>query len=232
MLRNSSMPKEPSEHEFGEEEPSEHESGVEKEEEDLRMEASEHESGGAAVGAATEVTAKRGKVSADLCALRLSALRAIKFSLNRLQRVLKRQRAHYEDRVPEMAVAMERALIPPTSDELKARQDAVEAAYVVLEGQAALLRTSLQNVRMAETALEPTASWTPAAVAFSVSAPGSQWSVDQVFSDGTPHPRVLNTLKSLFEAAYSNPDKKKNKLKKPYLGSKKKAKLGDTVTQI
>lgn len=57
-----------------------------------------------------------------------------------------------------MAAAMERALTPPTSGELKARQEAVEAAYVDSEGHAALMRTSLQKVRIAEAALEPSAS--------------------------------------------------------------------------
>ena len=109
------------------------------------------------VGTATEKTVKRGKVSSDLCSLRLSALRAIKFSLNRLHRVLKEAENSLRG-VPEMAAAMERAQTPPTSGELKARQEAVEAAYVDLEGHAALMRTSLQKVRIAEAALEPSAS--------------------------------------------------------------------------
>jgi hypothetical protein len=155
---------------------------------------------------------------------RASARRALQFAVGRLHGVLAEQRRFYEERFPpddngsrqdlavlSAAAPLQSAAQPPQDNSLA---NVVEEAYKLVDERAASLRTALELLRRAECASSPLTSFVPAVVAFSVSAPGSTWAYYSFQSQGTPLPRVVKILESLFLAAYSNSVQLENRPKK------------------
>jgi hypothetical protein len=110
---------------------------------------------------------------------------------------------------------------PSGQEEIDAKKD-VEAAYTLMESEAVNFKSALERVRRTELALSPAKGSSPAVVAFAVSGPGTTWANDVFSSQETPMPRVVQTLGSLFLAAYSSPVRSENKPKRSYpLGTNK-----------
>ena len=65
----------------------------------------------------------------------------------------------------------------------------------------------------------PSAFAQPVVVMLAVSAPSTSWAVDDVIL--APFPRIAASIKDIFLAGYSNPDKRDNKLKRMYVRTKK-----------
>jgi len=147
---------------------------------------------------------------------RASARRSLQFALGRLEGVLAEQRAFYSERFPD-APSVQSALSksPSGQQEIDAKKE-VEAAYALMESEAANLKSALERVRRAEVALNPSMGGTPAVVAFAVSGPGTTWADDVLSSQNTHLPRVVHTLGSIFLAAYSSPVRTENKPKRSY----------------
>ena len=153
-----------------------------------------------------------------------SARRAMQFAADRLHRVLAEQRQFYAERFPDVnghlqtQAALSATTLPPQAAAQPPRDDsaanAVEEAYKLVDERAASLRTALELLRRAECTSNPLPGIVPAVVAFAVSAPGTTWAFDSFQSQGTPLPRVVKVLESLFLAAYSNPTHLENKPKK------------------
>jgi hypothetical protein len=106
---------------------------------------------------------------------------------------------------------LQAAAQPPRDD---SAANGVEEAYKLVDERAASLRTALELLRRAECASSPLTRIVPVVVAFSVSAPGSTWAYDSFQSQGTPLPRVVKILESLFLASYSSTNHLENKPKK------------------
>jgi len=147
----------------------------------------------------------------------------MQFAADRLHGVLAEQRQFYKDRFPDdnglsLAQAVSSATALPQAAAQLPRHDlattAVEEAYKLVDERAASLRTALELLRRAECASCPLTGSVPAVVAFAVSAPGTTWALDSFQSQGTPLPRVVTILESLFLAAYSHPTRLENRPKK------------------
>ena len=170
------------------------------------------------------VQSEESRKSMLLANRRGSARRALQLAADRLHGVLVEQRQFYEARFPDdnghgqaQAVSSDTALPPQAVAQLPRHDsatNAVEEAYKLVDECAASLRTALELLRRAECASCRLTGIVPAVVAFAVSAPGTTWALDSFQSQGTPLPRVVRILESLFLAAYSNPTRLENKPKR------------------
>ena len=170
------------------------------------------------------VQSEESRKSMLLASRRGSARRALQLAANRLHGLLAEQRLFYEERFPDdnglrqAQAALSATTLPPHAAAQPPRNDsatdAVEEAYKLVDERAASLRAALELLRRAECASNPLTGIVPAVVAFAVSAPGTTWALDSFQSQGTPLPRVVKVLESLFLAAYSNPTHLENKPKK------------------
>jgi hypothetical protein len=136
--------------------------------------------------------------------------------VKRYHTALTEQRRHFEEGYPDDATIQAATLQPPSG---KAKQDAervLEDAYADLDAEAARLKSVLERVRRAEIVLHPEYSITPTVLALAVSAPCKSWALESFTVPGTPLPRVVEMLTSLFAAGYSSSIPQNNKRRKTW----------------
>ena len=134
--------------------------------------------------------------------------------------VLVSQRMHLETSQPEFAISADADKLHPVGMSLEEARRQVDEAYEQMDVHVKALVDSLERVRRTERILCcPSAFAQPAVVMLAVSAPSTSWAVDDVIL--APFPRIAASIKDIFLAGYSNPDKRDNKLKRMYVRTKK-----------
>ena len=126
----------------------------------------------------------------------------------RVLAVLEQQRAHTEKVIPPSTVSVDE-LHPQGTQHL---EEELNEAYVAASRKLADLKTAIVAVRGLERQVRPGLLDRPAVMALAISAPSTSWALDCV--ELTPVPRLAEIVTSVFNAAFSNPDNRDNKLKR------------------
>ena len=162
---------------------------------------------------------RKASTASDLAAYRGGIRVSLRRATRRYHAVLVRQRMHLETSQPEFAVAADADKLLPVGMSLEEARRQVDEAYEQMDVHVKALVDSLKRVRQTERILCPSAFAQPAIVMLAVSAPSTSWAVDDVII--APFPRIAASIKDIFLAGYSNPDKRDNKLKRMYVRTKK-----------
>ena len=144
--------------------------------------------------------------STILAVLRLQARKAMQRSVDRMHRVLARQREQYEEQCPLNAAPSLGA--SPAGEETNQR---LVAAYEKMDISLCSLLSSVEEVREAEKMVQPQNIVRPAVIALAVSAQSTTWRLEDIRN--APFPRLGDAIVKVFLAAYSNREHTENKPK-------------------
>jgi hypothetical protein len=144
--------------------------------------------------------------STILAVLRLQARKNMQKSVDRMHRVLARQREQYEEQCP--LHASQSLADTPAAEEANQR---LVAAYEKMDISLSSLLKSVEEVREAEKLVQPLNLVRPAVIALAVSAPSNTWRLEDIRN--APFPRLGDAIVKVFLAAYSNKEQTDNRPK-------------------